>query len=1025
MRGLLDPRAVQYKDSVCETQLLPTADSCNVCRTLLYETFDVDAIAASRWYVDDFTATGAPSVWTTTTNAGNTVISQTKASLTCTNGGVNPTPCTTSTLVYPLGFDWANYRARLNYAMTSTAGIVGLAFNYQNRMNYYEVTVEVGTSGRHTLRKKVDGVYTTLLSVWQFPVPVNALTNIEVEARFGRILVWFDGVAWGAPVYDSMFTSGTVALTLGSSAASMAVFNSVTVQQLSAWTPAPYKLRMFVNALNQHALYINGVLQPWTAGNMYFAGSGTSGEYFVPYAPNTVIAVRAIGTYSNPGIMLRVPYMGLETNAALGWYCAPGYDDSWVQPGYNVTGPGSLFQPAFVFARGQVNQGTYYSNRDQYPTSIWTANGNLDPLVTCVLPVMSSLSSEPTLYSTVLPQLSLTPGAPYPFDFNSWQSIDVPNYLGPPGTWNPNLQSSTLNGGSGALALPFGWKLDAYNSGNTRLVAQDLSQQGANWLYRFGWNFRTYTFSTRMALCNNRLIGVLLAFVDTDNYLEYVISYLEGYHAVRKHVNGVSSNLFISSWTGPGLNNYNGVSVTVDAGRASVTVNDALIWSDAVDPALVNRGTFGLQAMDASCAYFQSTTINFWKPLAGRAPALNTGAWSFEGRTYVASLGTVNETSGAGLTFYSFPNWRRAWQQPLLPATDQTSDWMARVSVAEDSVPVSPGWLGLAFYFKSVDDYFEIVMAHTLDNVQLNRRGVNGSLLSTLCSAAVPVSVPSSRWRQLQVQSANGFLNVFVDTAFVCSAADPMAATNTLRTQGAIALLSDQSVTGTTSMFRGVQFQWIPPASQDVGVCGTATCACANGGTCTKGLVSQWGAFSCACPPAWTGAQCTTAVLTPSTSSVTGNGLTGGPIGTTLSLSITTRNNSALAPVDLNTASHINVNVIFTNVFGFQVGLVKPVVTWVGGSLFTANYSVAYSGNVTVTVDFDGVSIGTGLWSYLVPTGPPSAANWKVSGNGVVAPTLNATNYIQLISQDAQNNEVQGSAAIAATLSATVRSAHH
>lgn len=1024
-----DPRAVQYKDSVCETQLLPTADSCNVCRTLLYETFDVDPIAASRWYVDDFAATGLPSVWSATTNAGNTVMQQTKAPLTCSNGGANPTPCTTTTLVHSLGFDWANYRARLQFSMITSAGIVGFAFNYQNRQNYYEVTVEVGSGGRHTLRRKVDGVYTNLLSTWAFTVPLNTPLNIEVEARFGRILVWFDGVAWGAPVYDSTFTSGTVALTLGSGSASMAVFNGVTVQQLSAWSPAPYKLRMFVNALNQHALYINGALQSWTAGNTYFAGSGTSGEYFVPYASNTLIAIRAIGTSGNPAIMLRVPYMGLETHAALGWLCAPGFDETWVQPGYNTSGPTSLFAPATMVSRGQINQGTYYSNRDQQPMSIWTANGNLDQLVTCLLPVLNSLSSEPTMYSSLLPQLSLTPGAPYPLDYNSWQSIDVPNYVGPPGYWTPNLQSNTLsNPGGGGLALPAGWKLDAYNVGNTRLVASDLSQQGANWLYRFGWNFRSYTFSTRMALCHNRLIGVLFSFVDTENYLEYVISFLEGYHAVRQHINGISNNLFISSWTGPGISQYNTVTVRMEEGRAEVSVNEAVVWTDVVHPALVHRGTFGLQAMDASCAYFQSTTINLWKPLAGRAPELNAGAWSFEGRPYVASLGAVNETSGAGLAFYSFPNWDRAWLQPLLPPTDQTSDWMARVSVAEDSVPGTTGWLGMAFYFKSPHDYFEIVMPHTLDAVQLNRRGANGTLLSTLCSAAVPVSVPSTRWRELQVQSAKGFLNVYVDSAFVCSAADPMAATNTLRTMGSIALLSDQTTPGATSMFRGVQFQWIPLVSQDVGVCGTATCTCANGGTCTKGLFSQWGAFSCACTPAWTGAQCNTAVLTPSTSSVVGDGLTGGAIGSTLFLNITARNGSSLAPVDGYTASHISVTVLFTNVFGFEVGLVKPAVSWAGpgsASLFLANYTVDFSGNVSVTVEFDGVPIGPGVWSYLVPTGPPSAANWKVSGNGVVAPTLNATNYIQLISQDAQNNEVQGSAAIAATLSATVREQTH
>ena len=1013
--------------SVCE---LPTAigvDSCNVCNTLLYESFDYDPVQASRWYVVNQPSTGGPSVWSQQVLAsGQSVATQTKSGMTCTAAG--GTLCG-SALVYMDGQEFYNYKVRMNAAFNTLSGTIGIAFHWQDANNHYEYVLN--SNNQRTLRKKVNGVY---ISLWSSVLTVspnfvaNTFFNVEVEVRFGRITVWNEGVIVGQPVYDYTFLKGTVAVTTGASAVNP-FFNFVTVQQLAAWAPLPAKARLFVNARDAHALYIDGVQQIISQGATY-NGEYASAEYWVPFATTTRLAIMVQANSGRsltnlPYLMVRAPWVGLDTGlgATSGWYCATGFDPSWVVAGYDVLGLGvssGLFKPANVTVSRSV-LGMYYSSLNTNPPGIWTdVTNQVDLQVTCVLPVMNTLSSEPTVVSTSLPQLTLMPGGPYPFDFNSWMKVEAPGYGGSASAYNNPGYPSTPGG---LLTPPSGWTLDTSVVIGTQLQASDLSVQGAFNIYRYAQGFSNYTFSTSMGLCSKAYIGLVWAWQDTNNYYEYIIAYADGYHAVRKHINGVATSVVISQWAAT-YNVYVNVSVAMAGGSYALTVNGAVVSSGALDPFL-QAGSFGFHGSNSGCGYFYATVINFWAPLAGDTGTGNLGAWTFNPRVSAASQDYVTETSGAGLTFYAFQNAAAAWIQPSrpqIPQTDQRSDWMAQVSVSEFAVPSSAGTLGIGFYFQSRDSYFEFVISSSFNSVSINRRGVGGLFVSTLCSGPVNASVTAATWRAMVVTSRSGKLYGFVDGLQVCSATDPIQLT--LRTQGSVVLISNQTGAA-TSLFRDVRFQWIPLTSQDTGACGTATCSCANGGACSKGL--SWSASSCACSPAWSGAQCSVPTFLPNATTVSGTGLVGGAVGSVLYVNVSVPVGAA---VDAYTASHINVTVVQTNVFGYLVASSQALAQWGGAGTryFVSNFTVLSTGNVTVYASFDGPASplggGTGVWLFQTGAGSYSASNWKVSGAGVTAPTV-GNNTVQMTAQDTNNNEVQGSAATAATITATVRTTQH
>lgn len=1030
--------------SVCELPVAIGAESCNVCNTLLFEPFDVDPVTSSRWYVVNQPSTGGPSAWSQTTFNGLTIATQTKTGMSCIAGG-GGTLCG-SALVFAGGQEFYNYKARLNFAYSTVSGSIGLAVHWQDQDNHYEYVMN--SNGQRMIRKKVAGVYTNLWSS-NFPLgfTANNFVNIEMEVRFGRISVWNDGVLVGHPVYDSTFSKGTVAITTGSSATTPR-FDYIMVQQLSAWNPLPAKMRLFVSGRDYHSMYVDGVLQKTAQGDSY-QGEYASAEYWVPFTSSTRLAIvgqayssRRIGDL--PWIMARAPWVGFDTaagNSAGGWWCAPGFDLTWVQPGFNVTDPflAPLFKPAVVTG-GRGIYGLYISGRDTNPPGIWSdiSSGTVDLQVTCVFSGsrLITLSSEPTVVSTSLPQINFMPAGPLinGFDYNSWMKVEPVGTNG--ATWNyqgfPYGQPSASSWPR--MVWPSGWtSMDSTTATGTMLQASDLSVQGGYNLYRCAQGFTNYTFSTRMGILDRTYIGIVWSWIDINNYYEYIIAYADGYHAIRKRVSGIASTIIISHWpNAQGV--WVNVSLSVQGGGFELVVNNVKLYTGLLDTSLL-AGTFGFHVANSGSGYFFATSINFFKSTPGGTgiasqAAGNEGVWNFLPRQSTASQDMVSESSGAGLTFYAFQNADAAWIQPScaqLPSTDQRSDWTAQVSVSQSVVTASPGSLGLGFYFFNRNSYYEYVLhSHTLSTISINRRGVGGILLGIVCSASVSSSLANpTLWRLLSVHSRGGILYGYIDGVFACSGVDmAMSQTNpaiTLRTQGTIVMISNQTSIGPVSLFRDVRFSWIPLSNQDTGACGTATCACAHGGTCTKGL--GWSASSCICTPAWTGPTCSDPFFLANSTIVTGSGLTGGAIGSMLYINISV---PISAPVDVFTAGHMNITVVSTNVFGYLIASMQLPVQWggIGTKFFVANYTVLSTGNVTVYASYDNATNplggGPGIWTYQTPAGIYSSNNWKVSGVGVTAPAVGSANVVQMIAQDVNNNEVQGSGATAATITATL-----
>ena len=991
---------------------------------------------------------------------------------------------TAAAFVYAGGYSWYSYKARVHFSFpTNNAGYIGLAAMYQDTNNHYEVYTT--GSGQLMLRKKVNGTYTNFWSssYQSMTLGFGQWYDLELEVRYGRLRVWFQGQLVGRAAYDTTFQTGTVAITAGTSPI-RPYWDYITVQQQCAYsklTNGRADMRVYSNSgtssgVASHTFYVNGVAQQW-AGSTIVQSTISTGEWVIPYVRGQTLALTANVTGTGtPGLQLRAPWMGLDTTgvaswttASTSWVCSPGFDQRWTQPGYNLYGAeavaaGAAFAPAVATGSQRQLQGLFYSTLDTSagvansigPAYIWTANwaSSGDPTVTCVLPSMQPLSSEPTVQTTNLPQMSTAPAGPAPYDWNNWQRIDAPgtviNGNSVTSAWNyvTSPQQGSRQPSAGNVAVPNGYiSFDTASNAGTFLYNADLSGVGTYQVYRFGWGLSSYQFSTNFNSNPASIAGVVWQFQDATQYYEYYIDYNNNYHAVRKHVAGVASTLFIGPYYG--LNNqantWVSVSILVSNSTTTLIANGTTLLNNvALDPTLLT-GTFGYQSVSTTASngggnsLFYNTSINFYVPQNG--PSIygsNPGLWLHSNVFQLDPLGSVLESSGGGLTFYKHNSWTNAWSYPNAPGasnvTNQRLDWVARVAVAisAGSPPSQTGSMGLAFYMQDSSNYFELVMATSLNSVALNQRQ-SGGVVKTLCSASVQLSSNMYQTRQLQIRSRGGVFSIWVDAVFVktCPAStmvDPTNSSIPLSQQGPIALLSN--VTGpqgyTTVRFTDLNYQWIPFATNDTGPCGTALCAgtCLNGGTCTSAAL-VWGSVVCSCPPAWTSLTCGTALdLSESKSTVTGNGTTGGPVGSTLSLTITALTaSSAAATVDANYASNINVTVVYTNLFKFVVQTLTPTVVRVGTSnVFTTSFPVQYTGNGTVYVSWNpsGLSIASSPYTFTVATAGAVASGYLASGSGVTGTTVNVSSPINLIAQDASGNEVLGSAATASTISVSV-----
>ena len=67
----IDDRTYAYSQGVCELQARP--ESCSVCNTLLFDSFDFDPVASSRWYTQVYASTQALVQTGTASQTGTTV----------------------------------------------------------------------------------------------------------------------------------------------------------------------------------------------------------------------------------------------------------------------------------------------------------------------------------------------------------------------------------------------------------------------------------------------------------------------------------------------------------------------------------------------------------------------------------------------------------------------------------------------------------------------------------------------------------------------------------------------------------------------------------------------------------------------------------------------------------------------------------------------------------------------------------------------------------------------------------------
>jgi hypothetical protein len=971
----------------------------------------------------DFPSANSVSFWMNSVVNGITVISNTNTVMNCAPTSVG---CTVTALVYSGGFSWYNYKVRMNFAFSTNGGNVGLAFNWQSQSYYYEYLLSF--SGDRMLRKIVNN---TIVNLWSYPLNIGAFSvgtyqNVEVEIKYGKIRVWNEGILVANPVYDSSWTSGSVAVTSGNGA--IPYFDFVSVQQHSVWIPNPMLFRVFINARDTYSLYLNGVLRSYMGGMM--VGAQSVGEYFLPYTSSASLAVYASQSSGNPYIMVRAPWMGIDSNNK--WYCATGFNKAWIVVGYNVTAIGSPFSVGALNTFGNPLSGFNYGPResvprDPNPSGIWTlgVNGVYDASVTCVLSSISPLSSEPTVQPTTLPSFSLAPGSPYPFDYNSWSKIDVPGYGGVAGVWNTagpaTVPSSPL--GTGGILL------DSSTGGSTAYINTDLTVQGQFQVYRFAYNFTSYSFSTNAAICGsaqNGYTGIVWAFTDVNNYYEYVISYSEQYHSIRKHIAGVPSTVFISIYTTAPGSAYVPISLVMGSGSFSLTTGGVNVYTGLLNPSLPS-GSFGFHVAKSTCGYFYNTAVSFFAPLAGAGG--NAGSWTLSNNmqsSSSATAGMVTESSNSGSTgasFYAFPNWSGSWLGSGLPGQRQVAGWYAKVSVSLSSTGNSADFLGLAFYVLSASNYYEFVINAATNTMFLRQRGAGGVLVSTLCSVAVTPSSTAAQSRALQLSAFNGFLNAYIDGVLLCSVADPnYIAALPLASMGSVALISSQ--TASTSIFTNLAFQWIPPASQDTGACGTAFCPCYNGGTCTTGVA--WSTATCVCTSLWSGSTCLIPKLTLASTLVQGSGVTGSgaAIGANMAINITAF--LGVLPtlsIDAYFASAFVVTLSTTNGLNITTTSVLPV-RWLGTntSSFVTNYTLpaCMSVSVSITVNGAAVGAGNGVYSYNMPTTGFNALKWAVSGSGITGTTMSSLSYINLISYDSSGNEFTGSSAHAAGLTANV-----
>ncbi len=117
--------------------------------------------------------------------------------------GVDPTP--------NLPFEQFTYRARMFNEQGSPSSELGLVFQYQDPVNYYEAIFST-PGGVLSLRRMIDGVVTTLATSSRGTVAPRTWYEIEVHWNAGRTTVKLDGVVAFFEVAQNEFTVGQVGL---------------------------------------------------------------------------------------------------------------------------------------------------------------------------------------------------------------------------------------------------------------------------------------------------------------------------------------------------------------------------------------------------------------------------------------------------------------------------------------------------------------------------------------------------------------------------------------------------------------------------------------------------------------------------------------------------------------------------------------------------------------------------------------------------------------------------------------------
>jgi hypothetical protein len=215
-----------------------------------------------------------------------------------------PSPATTN-----LPFEQFTYRARMFNEQRSPSSELGVVFQYQDPVNYYEVVFST-PGGVLSLRRVINGVVTTLATSSRGTFEPRTWYEIEVQWNAGRTTVKLDGVRRFFEVVQSEFTTGQVGLI--SHGARAGRFDQLAVE--TPFGDQPFKED-----------FSDGIAQGWNPASGQWAIAG--GTYnnaavehtnvtFMPVNPsrrgteNYNIRARMLNPYGNSGNLVGIAFSG-------------------------------------------------------------------------------------------------------------------------------------------------------------------------------------------------------------------------------------------------------------------------------------------------------------------------------------------------------------------------------------------------------------------------------------------------------------------------------------------------------------------------------------------------------------------------------------------------------------------------------------------------------------------------------------------------------------------------------------------